>query len=35
MTETGEPVLLEILNAREFVVDLVRTAITIPPAEAA
>jgi len=32
-TQQGEPVLLEILNAREFVVDLVRTALS--PTEAA
>ncbi len=30
LTEQDEPVLLEILNAREFVVDLVRTALSVP-----
>jgi uncharacterized protein YuzE len=35
LTESGEPVLLEILNAREFVVDLVRTALTPSAAEIA
>ena len=33
LTENGEPVLLEILSAREFVVDLVRTALS--PSETA
>ncbi|MBL8161272.1 MAG: DUF2283 domain-containing protein [Anaerolineae bacterium] len=33
LTEHDEPILLEILNARRFIVDLVSTAIT--PAEAA
>ncbi|MBN1284687.1 MAG: DUF2283 domain-containing protein [Anaerolineae bacterium] len=33
LTEQGEPILLEVLNARDFVADLVRTAMT--PAEAA
>lgn len=34
LTENGEPVLLEILNAREFVVELVRTAVGASPPEA-
>jgi len=35
VTETGEPVLLEILNAREFVMEVVRAAITTTTEEAA
>jgi uncharacterized protein YuzE len=35
LTETGEPILLEILNARDFVADLVRTAMTPVSTEAA
>jgi uncharacterized protein YuzE len=34
LTESGEPVLLEILNAREFVPELVRTVMAASPAEA-
>ena len=30
VTENGEPVLLEVLNAREFVVDLVKIALAAP-----
>jgi uncharacterized protein YuzE len=33
LTENGEPVLLEILRAREFVPELVRTVMQAPPAE--
>ncbi|MBN1963811.1 MAG: DUF2283 domain-containing protein [Anaerolineae bacterium] len=35
LTEAGEPILLEVLSARDFVSDLVRTAMTLTPAEAA
>jgi uncharacterized protein YuzE len=34
LTENDEPVLLEILNAREFVPELVRTVMVASPAEA-
>ncbi len=34
VTEAGEPVLLEILNARDFVADLVRAAMTVTPVAA-
>ena len=30
LTEAGEPVLLEVLNARQFVLDIVQTAIEFP-----
>ena len=35
VTEAGEPILLEILDARDFVADLVRSAMTPASAEAA
>ncbi|MBN2303501.1 MAG: DUF2283 domain-containing protein [Anaerolineae bacterium] len=34
MTENGEPVLLEILKAREFVPELVRTVMAVPAVSA-
>lgn len=35
VSEKGEPILLEILNAQEFVTALVRTAMAAPPVESA
>ena len=35
VTESGEPVLLEILNAHEFVLEVVRAAITAASRETA
>lgn len=35
LTEQGTPVLMEILNAQDFVMDVVRSAIAIAPTEAA
>lgn len=35
LTESGEPVLLEILNARDFVPELVRTVMLAAPAQSA
>lgn len=34
LSEDGQPILLEILDARDFVAELVRTAMTPTPAEA-
>lgn len=35
VSEQDEPILLEVLNARNFIAELVLTALEVPPAEAA